>query len=426
MAVKPPSKSSPGSSPAPVDKQIAELLDPRRPGRVLTELRRRHHERLGSFTMDILRERGREPMMIVQGEIIVRAKDARRAARVLGRQFTVELVAADDPARLARLRANIGATALADAVRTLRAHCIDASPNGVAAFGMRSKAGVTAEPATGPMPPIAAPNAGKGTHVVVIDTGMAAAAKSRTDKLLAGIAINAANTDPLTAINKQVHGVDLLDAAAGHGTFVAGIVRQVAPKCKITMIRALDSDGVGTELSVRNAIIAAAHLKPHVINMSFGAESLDNQPPVALSDAVAQAAAISPDTVLVAAAGNSPDSVRTWPATLPGVISVAGLTAAGVPSSWSKHGSWINVSAVGEGVVSGYVPGTESATFDQSPDTWAGNDPIAVWIGTSFATPRVAGAIAAGVSSGLTPKAALAKLVAAGLPMSDWGVVLAI
>ena len=425
MAVKKPPAPN-GDKPDPVQKQITELLDPKRPGRVITLLRQRHHERFGSFTMDILRERGREPMMIVQGEIILRAKDAPRAARGLGRQFSIEPIPGDDRARLVRLRANVGAAKLADAIRTLRAHCIDASPNGVAAFGMRSKAGVTAEPTTSPVTLIGPAGAGKGAHVVIIDTGIALTAKSRNDNLLAGIAINAANTDRLTAINQAVQGVALLDAAAGHGTFVAGVVRQVAPKSKITMIRALDSDGVGTELDVRNALIMAAQLKPHVINMSFGAESLDNQPPVALSDAVAQVAAISPGTVLVAAAGNSPDSVRTWPSTLPGVTSVAGLNAAGQPSSWSKRGSWINVSAIGEGVVSGYVTGTESIAFDPNPDTWSGTDPVAVWIGTSFATPRVAGAIAAGVANGLTPKDALAKLIAGGTTVPDWGVVLAI
>jgi hypothetical protein len=98
-----------------------------------------------------------------------------------------------------------------------------------------------------------------------------------------------------------------------------------------------------------------------------------------------------------------------------------------VPSTWSKRGSWIDVSTLGQGIISSYVEGTEADdTDDDFADTWSGTDPIAVWTGTSFAAPRVAAAIATEVGNGLSPKAALAQLVAAGKPTTRWGVVLTI
>ena len=59
-----------------------------------------------------------------------------------------------------------------------------------------------------------------------------------------------------------------LDLAAGHGTFVAGIVRQVAPRAEVTVYRAVDSDGVGTEVTVACEMIRAVKEGAQIINLS--------------------------------------------------------------------------------------------------------------------------------------------------------------
>ena len=51
----------------------------------------------------------------------------------------------------------------------------------------------------------------------------------------------------------------------------------------------------------------------------------------------------------------------TWPAAHDRVVAVAGLTASLEETDWSTRGPWVTVSAVGEGIVSTYVRGTESS-----------------------------------------------------------------
>jgi hypothetical protein len=79
--------------------------------------------------------------------------------------------------------------------------------------------------------------------VAVIDTGITD--QHRTDGVLADIQRTPPNIDPLTSF--PIGGPDnYLDFDAGHGTFVAGIVDQVAPHAEISVYRAIDSDGIGT------------------------------------------------------------------------------------------------------------------------------------------------------------------------------------
>ncbi len=433
MAEQKPSPT--GKNPAPIsrsiEKQITELLDNKRARSTPVLLRKRHRRILegdlgdvATTRVDLLRQPRRDPLLIARGQIIVRERDADRAAAALGDQYRREPLAIG-PRRYALFSADVGPEHVLCAIRCLRTHCIESSPNTIAASGMRSKSHVTPELSPVQLTVTGDPEAGAGAHVVVIDTGIHANADARGDKLLTGI-VDPDNVDPLTAINVQEGDGDFLDLAAGHGTFVAGVIRTIAPKTKITMIRALDSDGVGSSIEVARAIEKAASLKPHVINMSLGTEEPDHDNSIAIADAVADAAANNPDMVMVAAAGNSYDQLPTWPAALPNVTAVAALTQTNQPTVWSKHGWWIDVSTTGEGIVSTFVPGEELKTADSDPDTWGNKDPIAVWTGTSFAAPRVSAAIAVGVGKGRTPTDALDDLKATGTAIPDWGVAVTV
>jgi hypothetical protein len=64
---------------------------------------------------------------------------------------------------------------------------------------------------------------------------------------LAGISVDRANYE-------GPDGSGLLSPATRHGTFCAGIVRQVAPACEILAIRVLDADGTGTGCSAVRAL----------------------------------------------------------------------------------------------------------------------------------------------------------------------------
>jgi subtilisin family serine protease len=153
-----------------------------------------------------------------------------------------------------------------------------------------------------------------------------------------------------------------------------------------------------------------------VINLSLGQESPDDHPPLAISLALDT---LDPEIIVVAAAGNSPDEIPVWPAAFRRVVAVAGLATDGTPARrWSKRGTWVDASAVAESVVAPFVAGTENPdptrNIDGDLDIWVDPAPAAVWVGTSFAAPHVAGLIAAGVGEGATARQALAEVLAAG------------
>ena len=112
-----------------------------------------------------------------------------------------------------------------------------------------------------------------------------------------------------------------------------------------------------------------------------------------------------------------------WPGASRRVISVAGLTgltANPTPAAWSSRGVWVDCSTVGEGIVSTYVEGEEDPAFGGTdsypPDAWA------LWVGTSFAAPQIAGAISRTCRErNLPPRAAARRLIRSGVAIPDFG-----
>lgn len=204
----------------------------------------------------------------------------------------------------------------------------------------------------------------------------------------------------------------------GHGTFVAGVVRQAAPGVRVDPESALDANGIGDE---EGLIAAIGRLGPKVsvINLSLGYFTQHDQPPMPLANALA---ALPKTTAVVAAAGNAGTSRPSWPAALPGVLAVAALDATDgvpVPADYSSYGSWVDASAYGDRT-STYVdgemvlPGQPVLHFDG----------FAAWAGTSFATGHVSGRLAALMTSaGLDAAAAAAVLTAGPAWHPDYGVL---
>jgi hypothetical protein len=272
----------------------------------------------------------------------------------------------------------------------------------------------------------------KVARVAIIDTGIAAQPVDRDDGLLGGVPRTRDNIDPLTSF--PVGGPhQYLDFDAGHGTFVAGIVNQIAPYALISMYRAIDSDGIGSEVDVACAMIDAVRAGNQIINLSLGCRTQDDFPPIALEAAltvIAEMDAEKPEeerTIIVAAAGNSGDTRPFWPAAFSGagfpeVVSVAGLNPNMTPSLWSSRGFWVTCSTVGQGLHSTYVYGKESPLIDPAETEFLPPNPFAVWSGTSFAAPQVAGAIARLYQApGATLRGALRELLQVGVPIPDFG-----
>lgn len=286
--------------------------------------------------------------------------------------------------------------------------------------------------ATGPGPFAEYPQHGSSTHrapvVAIIDTGITA--QSRSDGWLADVVRTPdeperhggrTNVDPLDALPEAD---DLLDYAAGHGTFVAGIVKQVAPGATVTMYRALESDGVGTELEIACAMIRAVKEGADILNLSLGCQTRFDGPslPIAAAlEVIAEHEKASGEVLVIASAGNYGDNRPTWPAAFRRVVAVGGLAPDLHPTPWSSRGFWVDCSTIGEGVLSTFVEGQESYEFTADPDTF-GPDPFALWSGTSFSAPQVAGAVARIMQEqGGTPRQALAHLLASGRPVPDFG-----
>ncbi|WFE21786.1 S8 family serine peptidase [Solwaraspora sp. WMMD937] len=204
----------------------------------------------------------------------------------------------------------------------------------------------------------------------------------------------------------------------GHGTFVAGVVRQAAPGVRVDPESALDANGIGDEESLI-AAIGRLGQQVSVINLSLGYFTQHDQPPLPLANALA---ALPKTTKVVAAAGNAGTSRQSWPAALPGVLAVAALDATDgvpVPADYSNYGSWVDASAYGDRT-STYVdgemvlPGQPVLHFDG----------FAAWAGTSFATGHVSGRLAALMTgTGLDAAAAAAVLTAGPAWHPDYGVL---
>jgi len=343
------------------------------------------------------------------GEVLVTGAN-REAAAVLLQWRGFAVVGRTGPVvRLARRHtAMTEVLAACDALRELG---ITAAPNYVTAVAAVGK-GMTG--LASPRPATLVPDVrskhdrtGAGVQVAVVDTGLDVGAASASHGWLDGIPIDdspVGNRDLLDAVPAPD---GYLDEAAGHGTFVAGLVRQAAPACEISAIKVLDSDGIGTDFAVAEALfrLAEAEVAPHIVNLSLACLAGETITPVAIDAAIDALTQRHPDTLIVAAAGNDGSDAPTWPAANKSVLSVGACDGAR-PASYSNTGYWVDFSLPADGVVSTYVKGMrrcEDTTIEYVAD-------YASWSGTSFAAPQVSGLLAGLLSDGHRPSAAVAEL----------------
>jgi hypothetical protein len=182
-----------------------------------------------------------------------------------------------------------------------------------------------------------------------------------------------------------------LDVQAGHGTFIAGVVRQQCPDARIHTRGVLTSYGDGDDASVIAAIeraVRAPGAEIDLVVMAFGTYGTGDQPPV-MTSALRK---LLPDTLVVAAAGNDATSRPTFPAALPGVVAVGALDAGG-RAAFSNFGPWVDACAPAVDVVSTFFTEFDDRcpTCGSVVEQYRG---WARWSGTSFASPKVAGLIA--------------------------------
>lgn len=213
---------------------------------------------------------------------------------------------------------------------------------------------------------------GEGVTIAIIDTGVDGTHPDLSGAVAAGADFTGNNRGG-KPVSGQSHGTSVAALAAGHGHGSNDGVIGAAPAATIISASIAFGDDVDTDSQVADAINWAIDNGADVINMSFTRETLDWPESWDVAFLRAEQAGI----VMVAAAGNrgSGNAVVGAPATIPGVLTVAGVTATGIASSGaSAQGITIAVAAPSEQLV-GALPGGGYSSFT----------------GTSGATPIVAG-----------------------------------
>ncbi len=420
-----------------VSRQVTTLGTPKGP--IIADFPRLLQERRGSqadqgvLQFEVVPSRQGEDTFVAAGEILIRSQDGMdlvaEVRSLLDRSgFTPAPDYEDCPelrdSLLRFVNPGMGFRELLAVVAQLRAEGRAASVNHITPLAPVAKGLGGPEPSAATRAFARTRSAKAPTRVAVIDTGVAA--EKRTDGWLGHQDIERRG-DNIDELDRFPEGGDgLLDFASGHGTFVTAVIQQVCPDADIRVYRAVDSDGVGSEVGVGCAMIRAAREGAQILNLSVGSQTFDDGPPVALEAALNVIGDIERregrEVLVLAAAGNYGNTRPCWPAAFRRVVSVAALRADFTPApDWSTHGVWVDCSTIGEGITSPYVEGAESSLIDDDPDRF-GPTSWAVWTGTSFATPQITGALARLCQQqGLTPRQALRWLLGSGVPVPDFG-----
>lgn len=264
---------------------------------------------------------------------------------------------------------------------------------------------------------------GRDVVVAVIDTGVSRVADLANTKFVAGFNFLTNNADA-----QDDHG---------HGTHVAGTIAQstnnkvgvsgVAYGASIMPLKVLSARGSGSMAGIAQAIRWAADHGANVINMSLGGPF----PVGTIGNAVKYARAKG--VTIVAAAGNDGRGRVSYPARYPGVIAVAATQYDETTTFYSNWGGQIDIAAPGGNVrVDQNGDGQPDGVLQHTivPGNTSKHDYL--WfMGTSMASPHVAGVAALIVGAGVRKPDAVEEILlgtarkpnkmalAAGAPASE-------
>lgn len=217
-----------------------------------------------------------------------------------------------------------------------------------------------------------ADRSGRTVRLAILDTGLSPAATglwAKTDAATNAIESGLPAYDTPRGTDSNRDG--LIDGGTGHGTMVAGVADQVAPRVRFVIARVADSDGEANAWSVVKGLAFAATNGAEVANVSLG--SLARVP--ALSDTMDWCE--ERGLLVVAAIGNDGSRAACFPAGLSKVVCVGGLN---VDATRAPFSNW-------EGTCDASAPSVAFASV------WVDGG-AATWSGTSFASPLVAAAFA--------------------------------
>jgi subtilisin family serine protease len=205
---------------------------------------------------------------------------------------------------------------------------------------------------------------GEGVSVAIVDSGV------QHDHPRVGTVDQYVAFDVADGQVTAVEGVH--DDLVGHGTACAGVVRAVAPECRLVSLRVLGSTLKGQSRALAAAIEWAIEQRIDVVNLSLStANDAWYGPFHELADAAYYA-----NTLLVGAINNVPRP--SYPSEFAAVLSVAARTTPG--TGWGIAASPTPPAEFGAHGIDITVP-------------WLGGGTATV-TGNSFAAPHVAGLVA--------------------------------
>jgi subtilisin family serine protease len=181
----------------------------------------------------------------------------------------------------------------------------------------------------------------------------------------------------------------------GHGTFVAGVVRCMAPDAEIVVRNVFDIAGSALESDFVPKLNEGFEYGAEIFHVTVASPTQGNLPLMAF-EAWMQDLHQHKGVVCVVPAGNRGSKLPSWPAAFAGMISVGALSTDWRSRAYfSNYGGWVDVYAPGENIVNAFATGPytcEVAPFAGEVRNFSGT---AQWSGTSFSTPIVTGLIAA-------------------------------
>jgi type VII secretion-associated serine protease mycosin len=220
---------------------------------------------------------------------------------------------------------------------------------------------------------------GAGVTIAIIDTGV-----DGTHQDLRGAVVGGTDVSGIGSASGQTpvgrgseHGTMVASLAAGRGHQARSGVIGSAPEASLLSVSmAFEGATRSSDEQISMAVRWAVDNGADIISLSLTRNT--REWPVSWDEAFAYAE--SRNVVVIAAAGNRGSGTESVgaPATMPGVLTVGGVTRSGrVSTRASSQGITIGVMAPSENLV-GAIPG----------------DRYALWDGTSGATPIVAGIVA--------------------------------
>jgi subtilisin family serine protease len=344
--------------------------------------------------------------LYVEGQILVRPEYLDRVLEVLGQPAERDLLA-NAPDRIRRLTGGVALVTLADPWPTVDEALAEidqqlgrgiATPDHVLTVSPKGSICPATEPQSAyedmePCPSVRGDNGGSGVLIYVADTGLLDGA-GKACSWLTGV--QAVDIDPLPP--KLPGGVQPIPPYTGHGTFVAGVMRAVAPAAEILVSNAFSIAGSQLESDLVTRLEDELKRGVDIFHLSIAARSRHDLPLIAFEQWLKRLHQTK-GSICIAPAGNDSDRRPNWPGAFPGVIAVGALGSDWHGrASFTNFGGWVDVYAPGRDIVNAYATGTY--TCHVAPYTGQVREfyGMAKWSGTSFSTPIVTGLIAARMS----------------------------